>query len=128
MSGYLFTYGTLQPGRVPAEIAQTAKKLQPVGKGFVRGVLYDLGDYPGAILDPSSQRTITGTVFQLPDEEGVLRRLDEYEGFDSSAPGGSLFIRAMEPVMLASGGAVECWVYVYNRDAKRARILESGVY
>jgi gamma-glutamylcyclotransferase (GGCT)/AIG2-like uncharacterized protein YtfP len=65
MSDFLFTYGTLQPGDAPDEIASTLARLRPVGKGFVHGVLYDLGDYPGAVLDPSSKRRISGTVFRL---------------------------------------------------------------
>jgi len=55
MSDYLFTYGTLKHGHAPDEIASAVTKLRPVGKGFVPGVLYDLGDYPGAVLlNPSS--------------------------------------------------------------------------
>jgi len=73
MGDYLFSYGTLLPGRTPNEIAAAVEKLRPVGDGFVRAVLYDLGDYPGAVLDPSSQQIVAGTVFQLPEDEDVLR-------------------------------------------------------
>jgi hypothetical protein len=54
MSAHLFTYGTVQPDRAPDEIAPIMAQLRRVGKGFVRGLLYDLGNYPGAILDASS--------------------------------------------------------------------------
>jgi gamma-glutamylcyclotransferase (GGCT)/AIG2-like uncharacterized protein YtfP len=128
MGDYLFSYGTLLPGRTPNEIAAAVEKLRPVGDGFVRAVLYDLGDYPGAVLDPSSQQIVAGTVFQLPEDEDVLRQLDEYEGFNPDAPGKSLFIRARCPVTLASGSTLECWIYVYNGELDPVRVMESGIY
>lgn len=128
MSDYLFTYGTLHPEHAPDEIALAVEKLRPVGKGFVHGVLYDLGDYPGAVLDPSSKRRISGTVFRLPEDADVLRQLDQYEGFNPDAPGKSLFIRTRHPVVLASGRTLECWIYVYNGKPEDARILPSGRY
>ena len=42
MSYYLFTYGTLRHGHAPDEIASAVEKLQPVGEGYVHGVLHDL--------------------------------------------------------------------------------------
>ncbi|HEY4050347.1 MAG TPA: gamma-glutamylcyclotransferase family protein [Acidobacteriaceae bacterium] len=126
MSDCLFTYGTLQPDHAPEDIASTLAKLRPVDKGFVHGVLYDLGDYPGAVLDPSSKEKIFGIVFRLPEDANVLRKLDEYEEFDPSAPDKSLFIRTLHPVTLAAGRTLQCWVYTYNREPGTARILASG--
>ena len=130
MSEFLFTYGTLQPGHAPAEIAQAVNKLRPVGKGVVNGALYDLGDYPGAILDPASGRTISGTVFKLANDANILRQLDEYEGFDPRAPQESLFLRQLHPVTLTDGKTkrLNCWVYVYNRKPDPTRLVHSGIY
>lgn len=128
MSQYLFAYGTLQPGRAPKEIARVVAKLSPVGKGHVHGVLYDLGEYPGAILNLSSNRRITGTVLRLPDAPGILQQLDKYEGFDPGAPATSLFLRKLHPVALAADRILQCWIYVYNRKPGTARILTSGSY
>jgi gamma-glutamylcyclotransferase (GGCT)/AIG2-like uncharacterized protein YtfP len=128
MSDCLFTYGTLQPDDAPDEIASTLAQLRPVGKGFVHGVLYDLGDYPGAVLDPYSKRRISGTVFRLSRDANVLRKLDDYEEFDPSAPDKSLFIRKMQPVTLAAGRILQCWVYEYNREPGTAPIVTSGRY
>lgn len=114
MSEYLFTYGTLHPGRAPREIAAAVEQLQPLERGFVRGALYDLDEYPGAVLDPSSQQKIPGTVFRLPNDPEILRQLDEYEGFDPNAPQSSLFLRVPHSVTLDSGRTLECWIYVWN--------------
>ena len=114
MSEFLFTYGTLRPGHAPEEIAPTVAKLRAVGNGFVYGTLYDLGAYPGAILDPASTRKISGSVFEIPNDPSVLQQLDAYEEFDSSALEESLFVRTLCAVELESGGMLQCWIYVYN--------------
>ncbi|HKP87483.1 MAG TPA: gamma-glutamylcyclotransferase family protein [Blastocatellia bacterium] len=128
MKGYLFVYGTLLPGHAPDEIARVAEKLRLVGPAHVRGQLYDLGDYPGAILDSSSDDAIFGQVFELPDDESALRSLDSYEGFDSEDPQDSLFIRRKARASLDDGRTLECWVYAYNRNPQTAPLIESGNY
>jgi gamma-glutamylcyclotransferase (GGCT)/AIG2-like uncharacterized protein YtfP len=126
MSDYLFAYGTLQPGLAPGEAAPLVAKLVPVGAGFIYGRLYDLGRYPGAVLDPASGRKVFGTVLELPGEASFLRELDDYEAFDPDAPGESLFLRISQLVELESGGALSCWIYVYTGTLNHARVLESG--
>jgi len=126
MSEYLFAYGTLQPDQVPEEVASAVAKLEPVGKGSVRGVLYDLGEYPGAVLKTASRKRITGTVFRLSSDPKVLRELDAYEGFDPKAPERSLFVRALHRVTLSQGGTLRCWVYEYNKEPGAAKVLSAG--
>ena len=128
MSQYLFAYGTLQPGLALTKIARVAAKLRPVGEGFVRGVLYDLGGYPGAVADPSAKGRIMGTVMELPEDESVLERLDRYEGFDPEAPVTSEYIREQQAVELKAGGTVECWFYRYNRKLRDGDRVESGAW
>lgn len=126
MSEYLFAYGTLLPGLAPEAMAGLVSRLTPVGEGFARGVLYDLGEYPGAVLEPLSDQRIFGTVLRLPDDCDVLRELDAYEGFEADCPEASLFVRAMGLVEMTGGGAVECWIYVYRGPVNGSRVFESG--
>ena len=128
MRQYLFAYGTLQPGLAPTKIARVLAKLRPVGEGFVRGVLYDLGGYPGAVADPSAEGRIVGTVMELPEDEGVLERLDRYEGFDPRALETSEYIREKQIVELKTGGTVECWFYRYNRKPRDSQRVENGAW
>jgi hypothetical protein len=60
MSDYLFVYGTLQPGVAPREIADAVEELKVIGNATVRGVLYDLGEFPGAVLNPESNIPFMG--------------------------------------------------------------------
>jgi len=126
MSEYLFTYGTLQPGLAPLDIAPAVNMLRPVGDGVVYGLLYDLGDYPGAILDPLSKQQIHGTIFQLPENIDILPPLDGYEDFDANSPATSLFLRELHSAVLTGGETLPCWIYVYNGKPDPARILPGG--
>jgi gamma-glutamylcyclotransferase (GGCT)/AIG2-like uncharacterized protein YtfP len=123
---YLFAYGTLQPGPAPAEIAAAVAGLRIVGAGRVRGVLYDLGAYLGAVLDAGAPANIKGTVFALPDPAGILSELDAYEEFDPTTPETSLFVRELHAVKLDSGATLMCWIYLYNRDPAGARVLRDS--
>jgi gamma-glutamylcyclotransferase (GGCT)/AIG2-like uncharacterized protein YtfP len=118
MSDYLFVYGTLQPGFAPGEIAEAAAKLQAVGRGFVYGEFFELDGYPGAVPDPNAKNRIAGTVLQLPENEGILRQLDAYEGYDAERPETSEFVRVRQTVELSGGGTLECWMYRYNREPR----------
>jgi gamma-glutamylcyclotransferase (GGCT)/AIG2-like uncharacterized protein YtfP len=129
MSQYLFTYGTLQPGLQPPEIAPLVGKLRPIGAGFLLGTLYDLGEYPGAVIDPASPRRIYGTIIELPVDPGILLKLDAYEGFDANHPERSLFIRSRAPATLVETGQVLlCWTYALNGSPDPARVVASGRY
>ena len=126
MSVLLFSYGTLLPQHAPREITALVAKLKPVGQGSVRGVLFDFGRYPGAVLDLSSGKKIFGTVFKLPADPGFLDELDKYEGFSPAHPSSSLFIRKRWRVTLTDGRVLRCWIYEYNRRPGSARMVASG--
>ena len=115
MPDHLFAYGTLQPGFAPDAIAEVAAKLRPISQGFVYGELYELDGYPGLVPDPASRNRIRGTVLELPDDPRVLRRIDNYEGYDPSDPDSCEFVRVRHPVELSGGGTLICWIYRYNR-------------
>ena len=127
-SDYLFVYGTLHPSHAPEELADLVRRFDCIGQGSVAGRLYDLGAYPGAVLDARSAGRIFGTVFRLPPGDDVFARLDAYEGFAPDAPRRSLFLRRLHSVQLANGEVVVCWVYEYNGTAADAAMIESGIY
>ncbi len=126
MIGHLFAYGTLQHGHAPQEMTAAVGQLRAVGRGTVAGALYDMGDYPGAILNPEAQEKIRGTIFALPADPEFLRNLDAYEEYDPAAPAGSQFLRTACTAELDSGALVECWIYVYNRPVAAAPRIEGG--
>jgi gamma-glutamylcyclotransferase (GGCT)/AIG2-like uncharacterized protein YtfP len=117
---HLFVYGTLRPGHAPSEIAVEVRRLREVGRATVRGGVYDLGAYPGAVLDESAATAIDGRVLHLTADASVLAALDAYEGFDPADAVHSLFLRTRTVVTLRDGRRLACWIYVWNGDPRTA--------
>jgi gamma-glutamylcyclotransferase (GGCT)/AIG2-like uncharacterized protein YtfP len=128
VSRYIFLYGTLLPENAPGEIRLAVTKLRPYSRGSVRGTLFDFGEYPGAVIDDSSQKKIFGMVFRLPPSRGLLKELDRYEGFNPATPETSLFVRKLHPVELHNGRRIDCWVYEYNGKRGSAPVVTRGRY
>jgi gamma-glutamylcyclotransferase (GGCT)/AIG2-like uncharacterized protein YtfP len=128
MAEYLFVYGTLRSKLVPPDLRGLVEQLREIGAAYTRGHLYDLGKYPGAILDANCDRRIIGEVLELPDDKSVLAALDHYEGFDGNNRDAGLFVRTECHVILDNGEEIECWVYVYNGEIASAKLIESGDY
>lgn len=118
MTAFLFTYGSLQPGKAPPEIAPVVAGLEIAGRGYVVGTLHGQGPYPGAVLDQASSNRIAGTIYRLPDDPEVLRRLDEYEEYFPDSPGTSEFLRELHPVHWEDGHVEVCWVYVGHANGR----------
>ena len=58
-----------------------------VGPAVIRGKLYDIGRYPGAVPGSDKEsRQIKGEVLKITHPKKVLRILDQYEGFDPEMP------------------------------------------
>jgi gamma-glutamylcyclotransferase (GGCT)/AIG2-like uncharacterized protein YtfP len=113
----LFLYGTLHPDRAPAEIAQAARRLTLIGPATIRARVYNLGAYPGAILDRTAP-PLPGHLFTVLDAQ-TLDALDAYEDFRPASPATSLFLRVPTTATTPDGSRHPCWVYVYNRALPR---------
>ena len=93
----LFVYGTLRRNGAAADRLAGATM---IGKGVVRGTLYDIdGEYPALML--YGDTPVDGEIWHVPSA-AMLASLDEYEGVAQG-----LFRRKAVTVV----GHV-CWVYV----------------
>ena len=119
----LFVYGLLLPDLAPGKFEDLVCSLETVGRGQVSGRLYDLGLYPGAIVDPQTDCSIKGMVYRLPPTPAVLSQLDQFEGVDDG-----LYVRLPAVARLESGEELEVWIYQYNQDLSQARLLPDGDY
>ena len=128
MKNYLFVYGTLAKEIAPREIATAVKKLKDVSPGFVLGRLYDISEYPGAVLNGNPQDKIFGRIYQLPGDPAVLDRLDRYEGFDPAHPAQSVFVRRRTSINGPKETRLKGWVYEYNRDVSSESRIKNGPY
>ena len=68
----VFLYGTLLPQFVPETTRDVVLRLHFHGDGSLCGVLYDLGEYPGAAFGATTGMRVDGTVFELPEDPQVL--------------------------------------------------------
>lgn len=87
-----------------------------VGDAKVSGSLYDLGDYPGLLVN-ESKTLVTGEVYEIDD--GTLEQLDEFEA-------SSNYIRKQVEVS-ADNERTLCWVYEPDPDSYDLhKLISSG--
>lgn len=98
----LLVYGTLRPG------------IRPTVK--VPGRMYQVGWFPGVILDADCGETFEAEPVEVTDE--VLRGLDRYEGYDEAFPENSLFRR----VAMEDG----TFIYVFNQSVEGCEQVGGG--
>jgi gamma-glutamylcyclotransferase (GGCT)/AIG2-like uncharacterized protein YtfP len=122
----VFFYGTLMSGFERPGRSRIDSKLTPVGRGWIKATLFDLGIYPAAI--PASDEHVLGEVHRMSDVDGVLAALDEIEGYRPAQPDASLYTRVETPVTFDDGRVEQAWAYFYNAPLGGAQRIESGDY
>jgi gamma-glutamylcyclotransferase (GGCT)/AIG2-like uncharacterized protein YtfP len=96
----VFVYGSLRggnPGAMPVRFPHA----KFVGNGHVSGSLYDLGPYPGLLLEQSNS-LVTGEVYEVDD-----KTLDELDQFELSSD----YVRKQVQVHTGAG-RMNSWIYV----------------
>ena len=107
-SEFVFFYGTLMAGFDRRRRAGIDDKLRYIGRGSIRGALFDLGIYPAAVAAPEGH--IWGEVYRHDD------------------PDRSLYMRKQVEVALPDGTLAQAWVYFYNAPLGGAQPIASGDY
>jgi gamma-glutamylcyclotransferase (GGCT)/AIG2-like uncharacterized protein YtfP len=126
MAQLVFFYGTLMTPFNRTGRRQIDQHLVFQGRGSIAAALFDLGIYPAAVPDPTSQ--VRGEVYEMTRPVVVLRALDEIEGYRPTEPEASLYVRRLTPVTLDDGGVVRAFSYFYNAPLGRAERIVSGDY
>ena len=116
---FLFIYGTLlQADNDFAIYLQNNSKQYANGK--FKGLLYDVGEYPGAIETNNDNNYVYGCIVELKDI-AVLKTIDHYEDHPN------LFIRKLIEVEYDKR-LITCWVYLYNLPVTGLQPIISGDY
>ena len=111
----VFVYGTLRRGGARG-MAVRFPNAKFVADAKVSGSLYDLGSYPGLLLNESNSLVI-GEVYEVDGE--TLNKLDEFEA-------SSNYWRKQFEVSLSSH-RIPCWVYEPNLEFYSPRnLITSG--
>jgi pyruvate carboxylase len=127
----LFVYGTLRKACGHPLHNILKDQFEFVARGSIRGILFDIGQYPGALISKHAKTEIVGEIYRVrdyPSGNSALKILDEYEGYDGSDLLGSEFIRKRMFVKIQNKKKLLCWVYIYNRSVINKHPIRSGDY
>jgi gamma-glutamylcyclotransferase (GGCT)/AIG2-like uncharacterized protein YtfP len=123
---YLFVYGTLldENNSFAAYLREHAAFYYP---GKVKGQLYDIGEYPGAVFDDDAKEFVYGSIYTMNNTAELFQQLDDYEGFGETLGQPNEFERELI-VVETEQGLIDCWVYLYNLPVDGFRRITSGRY
>jgi gamma-glutamylcyclotransferase (GGCT)/AIG2-like uncharacterized protein YtfP len=111
----LFVYGKLRKGgALPMD--ENFPGATYIGEATVDGQLYDLGQFPGLVLDGSKSKVL-GAVYKIDDF--TIRQLD---GIEASAE----YYRQLQEAVIGSE-KVSCWIYLPDpQKCTDDRLIASG--
>lgn len=118
MCNKIAVYGTLRYGAASNGFMEGAKH---VGTDKIPARLYHLGWYPGVKIDPKAKTVVD--VYEIPEGEEFLRRIDRYEGYAPGAPDQSLFRRVK---VLLEDRNEEVYAYEYCYDVHSDNEIQTG--
>ena len=107
----VFVYGTLRRGGARAMSIRFPNS-KFIADAKVSGSLYDLGAFPGVLLNESNS-LVTGEVYEVDDE--TLNKLDDIEG-------SSNYWRKQVEISVGNHRKI-CWVYEPNPEFYSNRTL-----
>ena len=119
-SEYLFVYGTLLRQSQSPVSSMLSKHSSFIEKGTVRGKLYDIGEYPGIVVNDDSKKEVMGEVFKLNNSASLLKKLDSYEGKE--------YKRVKAHVYLDNGDHLTAWIYNFTHPTDDYICIKSGDY
>lgn len=112
----VFVYGTLRECGTRA-MSRRFPKARYICTTMVKGNLYDLGAYPGLLLD-SGKSKVVGEVYEVNDK--MVDELDELEK-------SSFYIRKRVRITLNDGRNETCWLYVCDPEVYKCdKLIPSG--
>ena len=123
----LFVYGSLREGFKHPAYEYISNYFTLTGPAKVKGLLYDMGDFPAAI-PVLTDDFIVGELYTLknPDEfSWAIAQLDDYEGVDVEFGELPLYRRNVTTVF-CNGITTTAWIYWYNGSVSGHAVIASG--
>jgi gamma-glutamylcyclotransferase (GGCT)/AIG2-like uncharacterized protein YtfP len=127
LNSYLFVYGSLRKGFHSEAYNYISEYFVWVGNAKVRGVLYDLGEYPAAVAS-TQDSFIIGELYKLENEDQhdwAIAQLDDYEGVNVEANEVPEYKRELVSVYFENQETTS-WIYWYNGSITSHPTIESG--
>ena len=126
-SYFVFVYGSLRGGFHSPAYEYISRYFNLFGEAKVRGRLYDLGEYPGAV-PVQDDAFIIGELYVIKDQKEfswAIAQLDDYEGIDPEPGEPALYRREIADIYI-NDAIVPAWIYWYNGDVSGRPVVSSG--
>ncbi|MEY2902581.1 MAG: hypothetical protein RLY89_1687 [Bacteroidota bacterium] len=124
----IFVYGSLRSGFNAPAFEYISRYFQLVAPAKVRGLLYDMGEYPAAV-PTHHDHFLLGELYAIKQEEEfawALEQLDEYEGINESPEDSPVtFKRELVEVITESGNTI-AWIYWFSGSIVDKPLIASG--
>ena len=124
MPEYLFVYGTLR--RYLIQDPRLQHHAEFIAEASMRGLLYLLDGYPGAVDSNDFADNVLGEVYRLRRSQALFNVLDDYEECSAKFAQPHEYRREQRLVKLADGRECQAWVYLYNWDVTKLPQIVSG--
>jgi gamma-glutamylcyclotransferase (GGCT)/AIG2-like uncharacterized protein YtfP len=123
----LFVYGSLRRGFQHPAFKYIHNHFDFAGDAKVKGILYDLGDYPAAI-PTTDEKYITGELYSIRNVDEFswsIAQLDDYEGTKPETCDKAMYRRELATIYINSKPTM-AWIYWYNDDVSGKPVIHSG--
>lgn len=124
---HLFVYGSLRKGFQHTAYQYISKHFTFVAEAKVRGILFDLGEYPAGI-PTLEDYFIKGELYVLKesaDFSWAIEQLDDYEGLYPVEGEQQLYTREVAKVF-HHDSCTQAWIYWYKNEITTDHIIPSG--
>lgn len=123
----LFVYGSLRRGFQHPAFKYIHDHFEFAGDAKVKGILYDLGDYPAAV-PTNDEKYITGELYSIRNVDEfswTIAQLDDYEGTEPETGDKAMYRRELATIYINSKPTM-AWIYWYNDDVSAKPVIHSG--
>jgi gamma-glutamylcyclotransferase (GGCT)/AIG2-like uncharacterized protein YtfP len=127
-TGILFVYGTLKVDTGPTSYARHFDKVRLGSKpATVKGVLYDMGYFPGLIL--GGDKIVYGELHRYSHFGKVIEIMDQIEGYLGKGDPENLYNRVKVQVLMTGNEAtVTATAYEFAQSVKSYPAVADGIW
>lgn len=124
----IFVYGSLRSGFHAPAFEYISRYFSFISDAKVKGLLYDMGDYPAAV-PTETESFLIGELYAIKNEQEfywAMEQLDAYEGIHSEPEDNSLSYKRELVTVHIPNGTTTAWIYWFNQPVTDQPIISSG--